>query len=283
MRLSPLPRITVVMPSFNQAAFIEEAIQSVLAQKYSNLEFMILDGGSTDGSVAIIERYADRLTYWHSQPDKGQTDALIQGFDRATGDLLGWVNSDDVLLPGCLQRISQVYSAHPKGGLFGGNYLLIDQNSRIIRCKRHPSQAAWFAQRGLFIVNQPGSFFKKVDYQTVGGLNIDLHYVMDTDLYIRMLINGTRYVYVNSWLSGFRKQSMAKTIAQAAKAKEESKLAKRQYLPMMRTIIGWRYLYVVWQVVNGNYLRMSIETMLACGKNWSEWSGQQLGKEFAGD
>ena len=266
-----LLRITIVMPSFNQARYIEESIQSVLDQEYPNLEFMILDGGSTDGSQEIIERYADQLAYWHSRRDKGQTDALIQGFERATGDLLGWVNSDDVLLPGALHSIAQAYISDPEGGLFGGNYLLIDQNSRIIRCKRHPAEAAWFAQRGLFIVNQPGSFFKRQDYEAVGGLNVDLNYVMDTDLYIRMLANGTRYVYVNAWLSGFRKHAMAKTVAETAKTRRESKLARRQYWPTMRSNIVWEYLYVGWQIVNGNYLRMSIETLLSRGKDWRVW------------
>ena len=92
------PRISIVMPSFNQGKYIEESIKSVLDQKYPNLEFMVLDGGSTDGSREIIERYADKLNYWHSQTDKGQTDAIVMGFKRATGDLLGYLGSDDVLL-----------------------------------------------------------------------------------------------------------------------------------------------------------------------------------------
>ncbi len=140
------PRITVVMPSFNQARYIEESIQSILDQNYPNLEFMIFDGGSADGSQEIIERYADRLTYWHSQPDKGQTDVLIQGFDRATGDLLGWVNSDDVLLPGCLQTIAGAFVARPHCRLFGGNYVLIDAIGNIIRCTRHPANPVRFAK-----------------------------------------------------------------------------------------------------------------------------------------
>jgi glycosyltransferase involved in cell wall biosynthesis len=271
------PRFSVVMPSLNQAAYLEEAICSILDQKYPNLEFMILDGGSTDGSQEIIKRYSDNLVYWHSQPDKGQSDALIQGFERATGDLMGWVNSDDVLLPGALHNIARAYISNPEGGLFGGNYILIDQNSRIIRCKRHPPQAAWFARRGLFIVNQPGSFFKLEDYKAVGGINIDWHYVMDTDLYIRMLVNGTQYVCLNTWLSGFRKHAMAKTVAQISKAREESKLARRHYSAMGRAINVWRCFYRAWQFINGNYLRMSIETLLAHGSDWREWANTFYG------
>ena len=259
------------MPSFNQAAYLEEAICSVLDQNYPNLEFMILDGGSTDGSQEIIERYADRLVYWQSQPDKGQTDALIQGFARATGDLMGWVNSDDILLPRALDFIAKAYISNPDGGLFGGNYILIDRNSRITRCKRHPAQAAYFARRGLFIVNQPGSFFKRQDYEAVGGLNVNFSYVMDTDLYIRMLVNRTRYVYISNWLSGFRKHAMAKTVSETDKTHREFKLVRRRYSPSIKSHLVWRCVFVIWQVMNGNYLRMSIETSLTRGKKWREW------------
>lgn len=271
------PRITLIMPSFNQAQYLEEAIRSILDQKYPSLEFMILDGGSSDGSQEIIERYADRLTYWHSQPDKGQTDVLIQGFDRATGDLFGWVNSDDVLLPGCLQTIADAFVARPECGLFGGNYVLIDSNSKIIRCKRHPVNANFFAKYGLFIVNQPGSFFKPEDYEAVGRLNRDLHYVMDTDLYVRMMVNGTRFAHTGVYLSGFRKHAAAKTVAQIRRARDESWIAKRIYWPVevirARTRIIGTGIYLAYQILNCNYFRMAGESLFARGQNWRDYFG----------
>jgi glycosyltransferase involved in cell wall biosynthesis len=266
------PRITVVMPSFNQSAFLEEAICSVLDQNYPNLEFMILDGGSTDGSVGIIERYAERLAYWHSRPDKGQTDALIQGFDRATGDLMGWINSDDVLLPGALEHIARAYTSNPAGGLFGGNYLLIDQDSRIVRCKRHPANASCFARRSLLAVNQPGSFFSPRGYASVGGLKVDLHYVMDNDLYIRMLANGTQYAYLDKWLSGFRIHPRSKTVADQGRVHQEFETVRRLYWPAVKHYSAWQCLYKACQTANGNYLRMSIETLMARGKHWGAWA-----------
>lgn len=268
---SPLPRITVVMPSFNQAAFIDEAIQSILAQNYSNLEFMILDGGSTDGSKEIIERYSKYLAYWHSKPDNGQTDALIQGFERATGDLMGWINSDDVLLPGALHSIAQAYISNPEGGLFGGNYVLIDQDSRIIRCKRHPAQAAWFARKGLCIVN-PGSFFKREDYKAVGGLHYDLHYVMDYDLCIRMMANGTGFTHTEKYLMAFRRHVASKTYAHASHARDELKYAALKYWPNNVRFPGAasKAIYRVYQLLNGNYARMTLETWFARGRHWRE-------------
>jgi glycosyltransferase involved in cell wall biosynthesis len=271
------PRITIVMPSFNQASYLEEAICSVLDQNYPNLEFMILDGGSTDGSQEIIARYADRLTYWQSQPDKGQTDALIQGFDRATGDLLGWVNSDDVLLPDSLQTIADAFVARPECGLFGGNYVLIDSNGNIIRCKRHPVNANFFAKYGLFIVNQPGSFFKPEDYEAVGRLNRDLHYVMDTDLYVRMMLNGTRFAHTGAYLAGFRKHAAAKTVAQIRRAREESGSARRSYwsvdVTRARTRIIGNGIYIAYQILNCNYFRMAVESLFARGQNWRDYYG----------
>lgn len=272
--------ITVVMPSFNQAAYLEEAINSVLDQEYPNLEFMILDGGSTDGSREIIERYSDRLAYWHSRSDKGQTDALIQGFERATGDLLGWVNSDDVLLPGCLQCIAHTYASRPESGLFGGHYVLIDPNGRIIRCKRHLGNPDWFARYGLFVVNQPGSFFKRQDYEAVGGLHLHLRYVMDTDLYVRMMLNGTRFAHTGAYLSGFRKHPTAKTCAQIRQAREESRAAKHMYWPrdvtLARTYVFGAGIYRACQVLNGNYFFMTLDSLFARGRHWRTWSGAVL-------
>ncbi|MFC2030392.1 glycosyltransferase family 2 protein [Chloroflexota bacterium] len=275
-----LPRITVVMPSYNQVQYLEEAIQSILEQDYANLEFMILDGGSTDGSREIIERYSDRLAYWHSRPDKGQTDALIQGFERATGHLMGWVNSDDVLLPRALHSIAQAYVSNPEGGLIGGNYVLTDADSRIVRCKRHPANPAWFARLGLFLVNQPGSFFAPQSYRASGGLNIELHYVMDNDLYVRLLLGGTRFIHIDRFLAGFRVHPLAKTAsANRSRAIAEYKYAQRKYWPEDATHANkqsfGRGVYIIHQVVTGNYLRMAIETCRFHGQHWRNLYAEQ--------
>ncbi len=271
--MSNLPRITIVMPSYNQSQYIEESIQSILDQDYPSLEFMILDGGSSDGSQEIIQRYARDLAFWQSQPDKGQTDALIQGFERATGDLLGWVNSDDVLLPGALQSIAQAYGSNPECGLFGGNFVIIDKVGRIIRCIRLPAQAALFARHGLFAFCQPGSFFKRQDYQAVGGLNADFYSVMDADLYFRMILNGTRYAHINKYIAGFRIHEMSKTMAESDKYDQENKLLQHRIWPKMKSNLAWQFFYRAWQVINQNYLRMSIETLLAHNRHWREWAG----------
>jgi glycosyltransferase involved in cell wall biosynthesis len=267
-----LPRISIVMPSFNQGIFLEEAIRSILDQRYPNLEFMILDAQSTDNSRAIIEQYAASLAYWRSEPDEGQSDAIAQGLARATGDLLGWVNSDDALLPGSLGAIARAWQENPVGGLFGGNYILFDKSGRITRCKRHPANSGWFAQHGIFTFNPPGSFFKRQDYQAVGGLRRDLHYVMDNDLYLRMIANGTRYVYVDRYLSVFRQHEGQKPTVFRQKAQAEMAQWQRELLPasLRRCALQkrWIWLFRAWQAINGNYLRMCLDTVRLRGRRW---------------
>jgi glycosyltransferase involved in cell wall biosynthesis len=269
--MNSLPKITLVMPSYNQAAFLETAISSVLEQNYSNLEFMIMDGGSSDGSLDIIQRYSKHFSYWKSQPDKGQADALKQGFARASGVFLGWLNSDDVLLPGALIRIVQAYQAHPEGSIFAGNILWIDQHDRIIRCKRHPPSADFFARHGIFIIAQPGSFFKRADYAAIGGVNSSLRYVMDADLYIRILAHGNQHVHLNAWQAAFRLQDISKTVSESVQFAEEFEQTRIQDWPTMKPSRIWKVLYKVWQTVNGNFIRMGFETMNARGKKWQDW------------
>ena len=273
MRETKYPRITVVMPSFNQAKYIAESIRSVLDQDYPNLEFIILDGGSTDGSQNIIKQYATQLSYWHSQPDNGQSHALIQGFEHSTGDLIGWVNSDDVLLPECLKRIALAYLEQPNAGLFGGNYILIDNISKIIRCRRHPRNPELFAKFGLFVVNQPGSFFRRDDYKAVGGLNQDLHYVMDTDLYVRMMNKGTKFAYIDAYLSGFRIHSNAKTVSQIQMARVEGTKIRKLYWP--KKISRFRAIgilsYYMYQVANGNFTQSISDSFAVRGLSWQEY------------
>jgi glycosyltransferase involved in cell wall biosynthesis len=115
--MSTIPRVTIVTPSFNQAGFLEETIRSVLSQEYPNLEYFIIDGGSTDGSVELIQRYANRLAGWVSEKDRGQADAINKGFSRATGEVIAWLNSDDIYCPGAIHAAVSALQAHPEYGM----------------------------------------------------------------------------------------------------------------------------------------------------------------------
>jgi glycosyltransferase involved in cell wall biosynthesis len=267
-----LPRISIVMPSFNQGRFLEEAIRSILDQRYPNLEFMVLDAQSTDNSRTIIEKYASSLTYWRSEPDQGQSDAIAQGLARATGDLWGWVNSDDALLPGSLNAIAIAFRDHPAGGLFGGNYILLNEAGCISWCKRHPANAGWFARHGIFAFNPPGSFFRPHDYKAVGGLRIDLYYVMDNDLYHKMIAAGTRYIHINRYLSVFRQHEGQKPTVYREEAQKEMGWLKHELLPPQIRHYAlqkrWRWIFRGWQTINGNYLNMVLDTVKLRGRSW---------------
>jgi len=267
------PKISLVMPSYNQSAFIEETINSILDQRYENLEFMILDGGSTDGSVEIIQKYVSELTYWHSKPDKGQTDALIQGFERATGEIYGWVNSDDILFPGALEHIANAFHRYPQGGIFAGNYVLIDKLGRVIRCKRHPKESGWFGRQGLQIVS-PDWFFTRDAYEKVGGLDPDIEFSMDLDLYMKMIMLDVPYIYLDYELMGFRIHPISKTIMNPDYFKEDEK----KVTDWMQEIYGVRYkaphvlmMYRLLQIVNGNYLRSFYRTLKVQGQHWKSY------------
>ena len=180
-----LPRISVVTPSYNQARFLGETLASVHAQNYPNLQHIVIDGGSTDGSVEIIRSYADRLDHWVSEPDEGQTHALVKGFARANGDILCWLNSDDLFEPGALHEVAAFFAANPAARAVYGDALLIDIEGRPINLKReHPfSRFIW-----LFDYNylpQPSTFWRRDLYEEVGGLDPSFDLAMDADLWIR--------------------------------------------------------------------------------------------------
>ena len=136
--MNNLPKISIVTPSYNQGKFLRETIESVLNQDYPNLEYFIVDGGSTDNSVDIIREYEDRIDWWVSEKDKGQSDAINKGFKRASGELLCWVNSDDVLLSDCLSKVAYRYINNGKPELIHTNFLYMDQNGIITRMIRIP-------------------------------------------------------------------------------------------------------------------------------------------------
>lgn len=179
--------LTVVMPSFNQAQFLEEAIQSVLGQGERLTQFIVLDGGSTDGSREIIERHADRIDHWRSEPDGGQANAIADGLAMATGDIVTWINSDDALLPGAADALLARFDENPELGLVEGDTVVIDAESRVLRCDRRAGPSAAWMRHGYMRIHQPSAFFRRSVYEAVGGLDRSLHCVMDTDLWYRIL------------------------------------------------------------------------------------------------
>ena len=158
------PKISVVTPSFNQGRYIEATIKSVLDQGYPNLEYIIMDGGSTDGTVEIIERYSDRLAYWVSEEDEGQTDALIKGFDRASGDILCWLCSDDLFEASTLQEVAETFVRNPDWDVVYGDSFWIDAVGRPIRFKREIPYYRFIWMYDHNYLPQPSTFWRRGIY-----------------------------------------------------------------------------------------------------------------------
>lgn len=205
------PFFSIVMVNFNYGRFLETAIQSVLRQSCQDFELIVVDGGSRDESVEIIERHADRLAWWCSEPDKGQSDAFNKGFARARGRFLTWVNADDVMFPGALERIKAGILQRPGGEWFVAGCFWLDPDLRVIRCTNARRFSRWRAQYGEIPVWAPSSFFSKALYDRVGGVDVDFHYMMDTELWLRFhRLAGVIYHPIDAYCWGLRLHPDAK-------------------------------------------------------------------------
>jgi len=217
---SMLPRITVVTPSFNQGQFLEETIRSVVEQDYPNLEYMVVDGGSTDNSLEIIRKYEKRLAYWTSGPDRGQADAINKGWKRATGEILAYINSDDTFAPGALRLVAEIFARAPALGLIYSRCRVIDERSAVIRERSVRSASLAEILCWSPSIPQPTMFVRRAAVEAVGFLNADLHYTMDYDLAIRV---GLKYRmhFIPQVLANMRDHPAAKTAIAPLKHVEE--------------------------------------------------------------
>ncbi len=205
-----LPKITIVTPSYNQGQFLEETIQSVLGQCYPNLEYIVMDGGSTDNSVEIIKKYETHLAYWVSEKDGGQSAAINAGFSRATGDILGWLNSDDMYLPGALSyAASRLDPAKPE--IIFGNCLHINEHSSetygsdVEGCRKRKNLKLYD-----YII-QPSTFWTQSAWETTGPLESALHFGFDWEWFLRAEAKGSALTPVPKYLSVYRLHEAHKT------------------------------------------------------------------------
>ncbi len=265
-----LPTVSIVVPSFNQAEFLDEALGSLMAQRDQIHELIVMDGGSTDGSKEIIEGYQSELTHWQSEKDDGQSDAIINGFKRATGDILAWVNSDDALLPAAVRSMREAFESNPETGMIEGDTIIIDQDSKIIRCDRRAGPSDRWARFGYMRAHQPSTFFRRSLYESVGGIDQSMHCTMDTDLWYRMLPSANA-IRLEKFIGVHRIHT---------DAKGESEQWKKQYADE-RSILDQRYphyrnnpvryqigrvVFYASQFVNGRAKRAQNETALLRGQ-----------------
>ncbi len=180
------PLVSIVTPSFNQAHYLEETIHSVLSQDYGNIEYLIADGGSRDGSLEIIRRYADQLAWWVSEPDRGQTDAINKGFAHAKGDILAWLNSDDTYQPNAISQAVDYLQRNPQVGMVYGDTNLINELGKIIG--KFPARQTDYRRlrQGYVHIPQQASFFRANLWKQVGPLDPTFYFAMDYDLWVRL-------------------------------------------------------------------------------------------------
>lgn len=227
----PLPRITVVTPSFEQGHFLQETIESVLEQEYPNLEYIIIDGGSRDDSVSIIQKYQKDVAFWVSEPDKGQTDAINKGLARATGEIVTWLNSDDLHFPDTLATISRAFQHEPEADVIYGDYSLITRRgTEFLRRYEIPFHFNLMLY-GVNFIGQPSAFFRRSLLERFGYLDPSYHYAMDHEFWLRVASRGASFRHIKHFLSKYRYHSDSKTVDAAEKFFSEMDRTRTKYAP----------------------------------------------------
>lgn len=199
-------KFSIVTISYNQAEFLERAILSVVDQDYGEIEYIVVDPGSTDGSREIIERYRDRIAKIIYDPDQGPADGLNKGFDFATGEVYGFLNSDDTLLPGAIRKVAEFFMLHTDIGLVSGHTYITDKDDNVLR----KSYSEKFSLRryayGASVLMQASTFFRAGEFKKAGGFNVANRTNWDGELFLDMWLNGTRFYVLDEFLSCYRLQ-----------------------------------------------------------------------------
>jgi glycosyltransferase involved in cell wall biosynthesis len=234
-----LPTITIVTCSYQQARYLERTIRSILDQNYPALEYIILDGGSKDGSVEIIRKYEKQLAFWVSEKDDGQSAAINRGLKMAKGDIVGWLNSDDTYAPGSLARIGRYYATHPQVDLVYGHTFRIDENDKVLsRLIAMPTNAHELIRYNRNTFSQPGTTWRRALHEKIGYLDESLHFTMDSDWWIRAA-QAVRLRFLPVHLANLRDHGESKSLTKAYQDKWKAEYAEldKRYGVQFR---GWR-------------------------------------------
>lgn len=226
------PKISIITPSYNQARFIEETILSVLNQNYSNLEFIIIDGGSTDGSVDVIRKYESQLHYWVSEKDRGQAHALNKGLERATGDIVAYLNSDDLYKPAAFEAVINYFREHPECEWLCGDTLMFGEQSEDEVVRADVPRSAAHALSWAYTAPQPGMFWKRALLKE--GFAERWRYCFDHELYVRLLLAGHKCEHLAVTLAAYRLHLESKTVAEGDLFDREFDQIAEIYEPQLR-------------------------------------------------
>jgi glycosyltransferase involved in cell wall biosynthesis len=220
-----LPSISIVTPSYGYGHFIEWTIRSVLMQGYPNLELIVMDGGSPDATPEIIQKYRPHLKYAESKKDKGQADAVVRGFRHATGEIMGYLNSDDMLAPGALDFVGQFFLDHPDVDMVYSHRVIVDDNNIVTGHWIVPEHSDWYMQRWDYIP-QETCFWRRSLYEKVGGIDPKYKFALDFDLFVRFMRAGAKIVRVDRFLGAFRVHEVSKTSSELEEGKVHPEVAR---------------------------------------------------------
>lgn len=271
--MMPLPKISIVTCSYQQARYLDATLRSVIEQGYGNLEYIVVDGGSQDGSAEVIRRHEAALAWWVSEPDRGQTDALIKGFRRASGDIQGWLCSDDLLLPGALEAVARFFTAHPEVDAVYGDSVWIDDTGDFLRCKREIDFDRFVLLFDHNYIPQPSMFWRRTLFDRVGGLDPRFDLAMDNDLWERFSRHG-RIAHLPSYLSCMRYYAAQKTRALRPQGmREDAEIRSRNALgrlPLVARPLRWgaRLLRVLRKLAAGGYFARPTAGLLQALKRY---------------
>lgn len=267
------PRISIVMVCFNAEKYILEAIDSVINQDYSNIEFIVVDGASTDATVDLVQSRMENIDLFISEPDNGQSDAFNKGFSLATGDWMTWLNADDILLPGAIASLVESIVKFPEVDCFTGNVIWADSNSYILYMRKGERWSDSLPSNGVLNVYGPTTFFKRELFHNLSGFDVNLHYQMDTDLWWRFYKSGAKFKRLSEYIWMLRVHEGAKTTAQYFSSSHPSTLKiKRE-----RGVISERYgikvtkltkvRLIIYRLLSFNYIKSVLDSVRYNGKN----------------
>ncbi len=253
MNLS-LPKISIITPSYNQGKYLEQTILSVTNQNYPNLEYIIMDGGSSDDSVKIIKKHSNELAYWESKKDNGQADAINKGLSKCTGEIICWLNSDDVLMKGALENIAQKFKTINEPAIVSGNYRTIDLNGVVIWQPKSEIDNLYvsnYSELDLLkcwrnTLPQPSTFWNRAAFEKMRLLNANFHFAMDLEYWLRAINMGIKIYKTNNIYSSFRIHSESKSSTLEIKLKEELKSLQKTYLRKKAEAFFYNISFFIW-------------------------------------
>ena len=273
------PKISVITPSYNQAQFLERTIKSIVEQDYPNLEYIVCDGGSTDGSVEIIKKYEDKITWWCSEKDKGQSNAINKGFKQATGDIVCWINSDDVLLEGALMEYARMYNENPDCSVFMAQTMRIDDNDNVLYFHILPKPRPILYRNGILSVAQQSWAWKRDLFETLGYINEERHACMDIEFLMRQLRAKCKISYSKKFIGAIRMYEGTKTSGDNMNDEnniwfKDRKVMKVEYADFRYRNISpmARIMYRLLKIFNGIYIKQYILTTIYKGRKYTEYT-----------